>query len=401
MAETGHSLLPPSSAFRWTRCTASVKFVIDNDAILPPSGGKEADEGTRAHALLTATLLHTLGQVPDNPEMGAIIGQLVRYIQSRMLPGDRLLVDQKVPLFYRPKDRGTLDVAIVGNGRVLILDLKYGVGVGVYAEENEQLASYAESEIRVLELIEEFGPSTPVELIIYQPRDRNDSEPIRVWKITREELAIFSRRMSHAAQIIESGKGTKFEPGIACKFCRAVGICKAYALQGLTALSDENVDTVIESGMVELTSPHKLTRLQRQRVLASKAALIAWLEAVENQEVAELLHGAAPMQFKMVSGKSPGRVWNDEKEAARLLKTLLDPAVVAPRAEPQLISPTQAEKLLKGVPLEESVKTALSALTDKPEGKPTLVPVTDPRQALVFNPLQGLTDLDADASALI
>lgn len=389
-----HSRLPPSSAYRWSECTASVSFIEANAATLPADGSREADEGTRAHAYLTACLKHTLGQVPDGPEMKNLMDALVDFIHGLMRPGDRLLVDQRVPLYYLPSQRGTLDVCIYGNGRIIILDLKYGVGVGVYAERNKQLAIYAESQIRVLELVEEYLPETPVELIIYQPRDRNDPTAVRQWSITRGELATFAEEIEVKAQVVLSGEGLEFKAGEACKFCRATGICKAYAARGLDVLP-ENVDVQIDMVHVAATCPQyverTLTREQRQRILQSKKAMIEWLDAVENQEVTELLNGAEPQAFKLVEGKS-NRIWADEQKAAKLLLEYLKHDDIYPPIPAEIVSPAQAEKLLKGVD-----KKILSPVITKPEGKPTLVPFADKRPALRFNPAQGFSALPPDA----
>lgn len=391
-----HSRLPPSKAYCWTECTASIGFIEANASVLSFESSPEADEGTRAHALLTAILKHTLGQVADNEEMRAAIDELVVYIKSLMLPGDRLLVDQKVPLFYLPSQRGTLDVSIVGNGRIIVLDLKYGKGVSVYAKSNKQLAIYAESQIQVLEQTEVFDPMTPVHLIIYQPRDRNDPQVVREWPTTREELAKFCYEIDQKADDIRAGRNLVFAPGDACKFCPATGICKAYATQGLAAIAtdDAPVDSTIEAMPRTFIAP-ALTREQRQRVLASKKDMVAWLEAIENQEVAELMAGAAPMQFKLIEGKS-NRQWKDEKAAAAFLAQKGVPIDgIYPPKPLEICSPAQGEKALKsaGVKLTDEVKAEIKQHTEKPPGKPTLVEVSDPRPQLSFNSLEGLKEI--------
>lgn len=399
MSTNGHSRLAPSKAYQWVRCTASVGLIEANDAILPQGGGKEADEGTRAHAYLTATLKHTLGQVPDNREMGQIIDELVKYIYSRMGPDDRLLVDQRLPLFYLPSERGTLDVAIIGRYRSIFLDLKYGVNTPYYAEENEQLISYSESQVRVLEQIEEFPPEYPLELIIYQPRDRNDPKVIRDWHVTRGQLAEHAKRIQTAADDIRAKRNLKFCPGYACTFCRAEGICEAKAMKGLEPIADDQpVDVVVERA----ARTPQLTREQRQRVLASKKDMIAWLEAVEDQEEAELMAGAPVMSFKLVEGKS-NRQWKDEKTAAKYLLTKgVGVDSVYPPVPPEIVSPAQGEKALRaaGVSISEAVKKEIEALIEKPRGKPTLVPLSDPRPPLLFDPTTGLNHI-SDASELI
>lgn len=389
-----HSKLPPSSAFRWTRCTSSVKFVAENEAILSSGDSPEADEGTRAHAYLTASLKHTLGQVPDNEEMRVVIDEEVKYIHSLIEPGSELFVDQRVSLFYLKSEKGTLDVAIVGPSRIVIHDLKYGKGVSVYATDNEQLAIYAESKIREIELDRGlFKTDHPVWLQIYQPRDRNDPQMVREWIITRGQLAEFCKKIQSKADTVLLDLRTEFMPGIACKFCRATGICKAYASQGLSPIADDaSVDVVLHEPKHILQNPHALSREQRQRVLKWKKDLNEWLEAVENQEVAELLNGADPLEFKLVEGKS-NRQWSDPKGATTLLTQHFVMDTICPPVTPELVSPAQMEKLLKTVTVSDKFKADLYALIEKPKGKPTLVPVTDKRPALLLKPLEGLSQI--------
>lgn len=399
--EPTHAVLPPSSAFRWSVCTASVPFVVLNDAALPPSGGAEADEGTRAHALLTYYLNPIAAAArPDDAEMEALMQSAAAYLRRFVQPGDQLLVDQKVPLFYYPNQRGTLDAAIVGAKRGVFYDLKYGKGVSVYAEQNKQLATYAESQIRVLEQIEEWPDSTPLLLVIDQPRDRNDSTRYRSWSLTRGQLRRFcDEEIRPGADTIITGQETVFVPGDTCKFCRAVGICKAYATQGLSVISDEPVDRVIsQDRMLQLTSPDSLSREQRQKILAAKDTLVAWLNAIEDQEVHDLLSGKPALQHKLVEGKS-NRIWSNPESATSILEKYIKHDQIMPVVPPELVSPAQAEKLLTGIKMSETDKNAFYACISKPKGKPTLAPIDDKRPAYVQNKLEGLTVID-DASLI-
>lgn len=392
-----HSRLPPSKAYSWASCTASVKLIEDNDAILPKDGSKEADEGTRAHAYLTALLKPDSAKAePDDAPMANIIGALIQFIRELYEVGDRMIVDAQVPLFYLPSERGTLDVGLVNARRIVILDLKYGVGVDVKAKNNRQLAIYAESQIRLLETVEDIDPSTPVILIIYQPRSRNDPTVVREWHLTRGELAAFCVEIERPAQDILAGRNLKFAPGEACKFCRAEGICTAKGTKGLKAIHGE--DEPVDRQIVRSSAPppaSSLTREQRQRVLAGKQGLIAWLEAVEKQELAELMAGAPPLQFKLVEGKS-NRAWVSEQRVAKLLLDHLRHELIYPPVTPEIISPAQAEKLLKGVTVSAEFKEEFASLYMKPKGKPTIVPIDDPRPALNFDPTKGLRVIPAE-----
>lgn len=401
MAEPTHAYLAPSSASRWSICTASPGFIERNNC--PNESSEYADEGTRAHAYASYLLDPTHQKVakPDNDEMHRIVMDYAAYVRSQREPEDLAIFERRVPLFYFPKQKGTVDVGLFGPTRAHVIDLKYGAGVGVYPERNKQLVTYAESVLREIELSDQtfFPADMPVRLTIYQPRDRNDSEAIRTWETSRGELAFFARsEIESAAKAILADPHSptlQFVPtDNGCRFCPAKGICSAYGTQGLSVITDEPIDEAIAGDTLDiLPSPQALTREQRVRVIAGRKRLEQWLEAVEDQEMAELLAGAAPITFKLVEGKS-NRRWTDESAAQKLLRNYLKAEETNPPAA--LISPAQAEGLLKAHTTSTKFDNRLAALIEKPQGKPSLVPITDKRLALNMNPLEGLSDMDED-----
>lgn len=407
----GHSKYAPSKASCWAYCTASISYIADNEHRLPPDESSEAaDEGTRAHAVAESMLRFSLGSdrsvrlvKADNPEMARHVVDYTRWVIRDLLPTEQFLPERKVPLFYRPSDRGTVDATIFGGTRLVFRDLKYGVGISVDAEENDQLLIYGESTARDIEaLLEEALPDDmPVIMEIFQPRDMHNSEATRSWTITRSELRQRAKLYQLRHDEIEAGKNLKFVPSDkACQFCRAKGLCKAYAAQGFSVLTDEDApvdaafEMVLEQPKFELADPHSLTRAQRQRIIAGRKVLEKWLESVEDQEVHELMAGAEPIDFKLVEGKS-NRQWCDEGVVRAHIEeqaVFEEDEYVTPAA---LKSVAQIEELFAGDLPEE-----LSLMVFKPDGKPTLVKISDRRPALSFNPTEGLVDLDDPADAV-
>ena len=389
-----HSRLPPSGSARWSVCTASLKFIEDNAHLLPKQNWTFAERGTRAHDAGAKLILDPHAQVVvDDDEMLTSMKGYAEFVRTKIEPGDRVLVERKVRLFYLPTEKGTVDAAIIGPKRIYIADYKDGVGVGVYAKENTQLASYAESLVRELELIEEVPDDLLVTLAIYQPRDRVDPNPIRLWNINRGVLREFTRKIEEAKDRIFAGQ-LELKAGPHCdkSFCPARGLCPSYASLGLEPIG-ETTTTLVDKAPARLPVPESISRAQRQRILGVKSAVIAWLEAIENQEVAELMNGAPPEQFKLVEGKT-NRQWVDESKVKILLETHLKPEQVTPPVEPSVVSPAQAEKLLKGIKTSSEFNASLSALITKPAGRPTLVPITDKRPALMLSPTDGLSNIE-------
>lgn len=378
----------PSSAHRWSRCTASPQFIVAHADELPEDSTIYADEGEDAHKLGEKILKGGVvirNESPDiSEEMFDATMKYVNHVLSHKTPESRLYVEKRVPLFYNPARNGRMDAATMRPDALFFDDLKYGVGVSVDADDNEQLAIYAESTIREWEQIMEFPKDLPVHLSIVQPRDRNNSEAVRTWTLTRQELAMYTTTLGAKARLALTGPG-EFSPGEKqCRFCPAKGICSAYASQGLVALPEA-------ARIISLPDPGALTREQRVKVLQSKKVLHDWLEAVEDQEVAELTNGAEPMGFKLVMGKA-NRQWKDVEAAQQLLSNHLTMDITRPRAD--LISPAQAEKALKGIELSSKFKNKLATLIIRPEGKPTLVSEDDERPAIGYNPAEGFENLD-------
>ncbi len=101
--------------------------------------------------------------------------------------------------------------------------------------------------------------------------------------------------------------------------------------------------------------------------------------------------GAERKGYKLVAGKT-NRQWSDEDQAKQLLRNHLTAEQTNPPSE--LISPARAEKLLKGIELSTRFENSFAKLITKPPGDPSLVPETDKRMALEFNPTEGLEDID-------
>lgn len=392
-----HSRLAPSAASRWSVCTASVGFIEANADVLPPNTSKYADEGTDAHGIAAKKLEgwvrpETLS--PYDDEMEVHVDSYVAFVRSKIEPGDRVYIERKVSLFYLPSQTGTIDVLIVKkSGKIVVIDLKYGVGVSVTAIENKQLSIYAESAIEELSAIEDIPDTAFVELYIYQPRDRNDPNPVREWIVTRGFLHSFCWPIKEAAdEIMDSGPCSFVQGEAQCRFCPAKGICPAKAAAELEVVGDGPVDEVIASpALTDLTVATALTREQRVRILKAKKGLIAWLESVESQEMSELLAGAPPIGFKLVEGKS-NRQWSDPEVAKKLLKNYLSAEEVCPPSD--VISPAQAEKKLKGLETSSKFENKFALLIVKPAGKPTMVAESDPRPALEVDPTAGLINLN-------
>jgi hypothetical protein len=306
------------------------------------------------------------------------------YVRKQIKPESVVSIEQSISLFYLPHRNGIVDAAIFNPDEIRINDLKFGQGVSVEAEGNTQLAIYGESLIQSWDSIMDIPDNMSVVLSIVQPRDRNNPEAIREWRMTRAELREVGKHIADKACEAMGETGVFKVTDKGCQFCPAKGLCSAFANQGLQALPPE-------AKIIELPHPGSLTRAQRVEVLKAKKVLSKWLEAVEDQEVHDLMSGSEPAGLKLVEGKT-NRQWRDVDAAMRLLSNHLSLDDICPRSP--VLSPAAAEKALKGIELSTRFKNKMDSLITRPEGKPTLVLADDPRPALSFNPDNGLKTLD-------
>lgn len=170
-----HAFLSCSSSDRWLNCTVAPSLEAKHKDESSPF----AAEGTLAHELAERCLragraaAEIKGDYPA--EMRDYVQTYVDYVLS--IKGE-LLVEQRLDISrWVPDCFGTSDAVVLLDGVCHIIDLKYGKGVKVFAEQNTQLMLYALGAYDAYDSI--YGPLTDFEIHIVQPRlDHIDS-----WRI--------------------------------------------------------------------------------------------------------------------------------------------------------------------------------------------------------------------------
>lgn len=394
-----HARFSPSGAHRWMVCPGSLVL----EAEYPDDSSAYADEGTTAHELAA-------GHLREGWDLSTFIGDewalanpdgsirrkvritedMVEHVMGyaayvrELAGGAPLLVEQRVRFDHvvgHDNQFGTADAIIIKPGELIVVDLKYGMGVEVLAEENPQLQLYALGALKQYEALYDFEKVT---VAVYQPR-RNHYDS---WSTTVEALGQFAgevgRGAANARDALADGADAEhfareyLQPGEKqCRFCRAKAGCPALAAE----VAEIVTGSATAADFAEFV-PVEVDASTGGNYLSAAMAKVGlvedWCKAIRAETERLLLAGKPVDGFKLVQGRRGPRRWVGEAEAEALLKKsfrLKDDEVY----ERSVISPTKAEKLLKNNPKRWA---KVEKIIIQSEGKPSVAPATDPRPAL-------------------
>lgn len=368
----GHAQLSPSGAARWLTCPASVAFTKD----MPDTTSIYAQEGTYAHEVAEhilkgeeqpAELLQAISEHGfDFDEIKENVTLYTDYVQS--IAGN-LLVEQELNLMPITGEdaHGTADAVIIKDNELYICDLKYGMGVKVDAVENPQLSIYGLAAIEAYEMLGDFDT---LHLCIVQPRLKHVSE----WSVKVEDLQTFKENVLTTSNLCRELCDVKKIPSKhfcpsekGCKFCKGKAICKALADYSLKV-----------AGLDLLKDSKAKIDLNGLGAIYSKLPVIKdWIEAIEKRTQSELLDGHKIPGFKLVAGKEGNRKWADELKADIFMRE----AGIGEfdRYKKTVITPTQAEKLVKAKKLNSEQWEELQGNITRAEAKPIVTTEDDKR----------------------
>lgn len=372
-----HALLSASSAHRWLHCPPSAKLT----AGVTEAPSEAALQGTAAHALAEHKLRRALKQQSKRPvseyeddEMDSYTNDYVSYVleqyeqAKQVTSGAVIYIEQHLDFSnVVPGGFGTGDCLIVADGMLHVIDLKYGLGVLVEAEWNPQMMLYA---IGALALFDALYDIEQVALTIFQPRREN----VSTWTISVTELNEWAEHtLKPAAELAAKGEG-EFYAGAWCRFCRIASTCRAWA------------ETNLELAKFEFAPPAELSPAEVAKVLTQIPELTRWASDVQDYALSQALSGEQYEGFKLVAGRSI-RKYTDETAVAEAAKA----AGYRDIYKRSLLTITAMEKLMG----KKQFSEILGDLVVKPDGKPTLVPVTDKRPELqISTAADDFTNID-------
>jgi hypothetical protein len=362
------------------RCPGSVAL----EAPFPDNSNRYSAEGTLAHDLAAHFLQdgvdpHTLvgtGATVDGfdftitKDMVAFVVDYAKLVRE-YAEGGMLLVEKRVdfsPVINVPDSFGTSDAIIIKGDELIVVDLKYGMGVKVDATENEQLQLYALGALNDFGILSDFKMVT---MVIHQPRLNHVSE----WTVPVEMLRAFGEDARLSAVEVLGHEAPRLEAGEKqCRFCKAKATCPA--LNDSVSLATAGVATVADFAefLPALAEDELSTAMSRVELVEQ------WCKGIRAEVERRLLAGTSVEGYKLVAGRKGNRAWADAAEAEQIMKKsfrLRDDDMYTK----VLISPVAAEKLLKDTPKRWA---RVQDLITRGEGKPSVAPATDTRPALAI-----------------
>jgi len=376
---TAHALLSASGSKRWMMCTPSARL----EATLPeqkkPKGAFDfSAEGTLAHSLSEIRLRLQFNQIGHDEyereyediknneiyqtytadareDFEANVDNYVLYVRSQIGEGDTPLFEQRVDFSdWVPDGFGTADVVILSKHAIRVIDLKFGKGIPVHAQDNPQLRLYALGAWSKFK--EEWPDIREVSYTIHQPRlDSISTDGTSLSKL----LEWANYYVKAKAKKAWAGSG-EFLPGEWCQFCKAKAQCRAR--------SDFNS----ELARMEFRAPALLDEEEVAQVLSKAQSLRTWAADVEDYALNKAIQeNIIPPGYKLGTSITH-RTITDKALAATVLlehgfkeQDILEPSKLKPITALEKLGP------------KNHISNILSSLIQRPEGSPKLVRVKE------------------------
>ncbi len=319
-----------STAKRVINCPGSVALV---QQMPPQPSSKYADEGTLLHNVISE-LLDSDTAVPED-FLGTKYNEqelTQDLIDEKLLPALAALdeIDPDDRMQYAVEtlvNFGDLLPGVFGStdflGRIddkaIVLDWKFGSGVAVSAEENDQLMFYAAAAMRTPNAHWVFDGATEIELIIVQPPS------IKRWVTTPERIKQFERELVAAVKTAQK-PDAPLKTGDHCRWCAAKPICPQM------------------NGAIERTTRLKIKELSVEQVnlMLSQADILEdWIKDLRALAFQMVEKGGVKLPDHKLVAKRATRSWVSGAKEALLALGLTESELM------EMASPAQVEKILK------------------------------------------------------
>lgn len=260
---------------------------------------------------------------------------------------------------------GTCDCLIMSETECWIIDLKTGRTL-VSPEENDQLLIYA------MGALTENPKLTRFNLVIVQATDVDN--PVKTWTCDKARVLEQRQRVRTAIHFTNDPANPGWPPpvlGDHCQWCPGKLGCPAQT-RAMTQVFEATPIGVQNGSPVVIMNPTVLTPEQKAFIILNKNQIERFMKAV----VADALRNP-PEGLKVVRGNSRTKWANDEAAI-----NVMQYHGLEPRTMPVTIG--EAKKHLTARFDKIGAEEILSAITELPPGKPTLVTITDSRPAVTL-----------------
>lgn len=320
-SEREHALLSPSSSSRWLNCTPSARLAENAEN----KSSVYAEEGTLFHEICEYCLAQwnagvwepdpfgeELPELKDDHLMHPLFKQEMfrharnycdfvmneNYNLEKSDGACKMLLEEKVDISeYAPECFGSVDCQLVGRDTLIVIDLKYGEGVKVYAERNTQMMLYALGAIKGKPSIK------TIRLVIAQVRLNH----FDVWEISANDLLQWADKvLKPTAKEAFAGNGEQ-KLGDWCGFCPVKAQCR------------KQYEAVVND-FDKYEYPELLTEDEICDLIEKIDKYKGWLESVNKFVYDEALRGHKWKGYKLVAGRS-SRVITDEEAIRQDLLT--------------------------------------------------------------------------------
>lgn len=378
---TAHAKLSASGSSRWLNCPGSVKL----EESLPDASSPYAVEGTLAHsaAELKLNMYFKKGIGPKkyksqmdtlkaseywDKSMDDYTDVYVDHIKARALAyEEKPFIDFEVRVDFSdvvPEGFGTCDCVMIQGTELNIIDLKYGAGVKVDAEKNTQLMLYALGAYKMYSLLYDIQT---VHLTIAQPR----LDHFETFTLTTPELKEFGEMIKPIAE--EAYRGSdRLQVGEHCRFCKAKPKCRARAEEMFGKIKT-NIEPIKDKEPSEI-----LTSEEMGELLDKVDGVVDWIKSLEAEALSEALKGNKVTGYKLVEGRSVRKITDETEAVNKLVEAGYEEPLLY---EKKLLSMTKLEKIVG----KKEFSAILGDVIEKPQGKPTLVKVSDKRKEMVVD----------------
>ena len=378
-----HAPFPPSKMGLTLSCTGWKKY-CESAGIEEGGSSEAAERGTRLHELTEQ--LFTKGSLTPE-QIGKTTTEDLEAVDSAMgaaitaLHNDDDSYEIRCELKVYPfmdtdleKDCwGTADLVAYDpvKKHLVVLDYKFGYKY-VVALANPQLKVY------LLGALREFPNAVSADVVIVQPAHSDDPQ---VYSVDLSDLIDW--RDSIVIPKLQQAKMDTYalRPGSWCDshYCPARGQCKAQL--GKTEELIEDFLVPVAEGQVPAVSAG--ISMEELAAIVDKASFIEeFLKGAKAQLKERIKSGEVSETKKLVAGRR-SRSWTNNEDAEKFLKG--QKLKLADRYTHKLLSPPQAEKLLKEkLNSVTRTKNIFDGLVLWKEGEPMLVDASDGRAAIVY-----------------